>query len=110
MQNGNEQRHAVTPTPDPERCLASTAIVDSDHPAILAYARERSTGHDTLRACAVALYYAVRDGIRYDPYGFDLTIHGLRASTTLAGGQGWCVSKAILLAAACRALTSREVV
>lgn len=94
----------MTQTPDPASCLVPTAMVDSDHPAILAYARERSAGHDTPRDRAVALYYAVRDGIRYDPYGFDLTIHGLRASTTLADGRGWCVSKAILLAAACRAL------
>lgn len=92
------------PVPDIESCLAPTAIIDSGHHAVRAYAREHSTGHDTPRARAVALYYAVRDGIRYDPYGFDLTPHGLQASATLAAGRGWCVSKAILLAAACRAI------
>lgn len=92
------------PAPDVASCLAPTATVDSDHPAIRAYAREHSAGRDTPRARAVALYYAVRDGIRYDPYGLDLTTPGLRASTTLAAGRGWCVSKAVLLAAACRAI------
>lgn len=87
-----------------ESCLAPTAMIDSDHRAIRAYAQEHSHGHATARTRAVALYYAVRDGIRYDPYGLDLTVNGLRASTTLAAGQGWCVSKAILLAAACRAI------
>jgi transglutaminase-like putative cysteine protease len=46
----------------------------------------------------------VRDGIRYDPYSVDLSVKGLRATTTLQAGRGWCVAKAILLAAACRAL------
>ena len=46
---------------------------------------------------AVSLYYAVRDGIRYDPYSIDLTVEGLRASTTLNNGYGWCVAKSILL-------------
>jgi transglutaminase-like putative cysteine protease len=50
------------------------------------------------------LYYAVRDGIRYDPYAIDLSVSALRASTTLARGRGWCVPKAVLLAAGCRAV------
>jgi transglutaminase-like putative cysteine protease len=33
-----------------------------------------------------------------------LDIEGLRASTTLARGRGWCVPKAVLLAATCRAV------
>ena len=51
----------------------------------------------------MALYYAVRDGFRYDPYRIDLSPAGMRASTVLAIGIGWCVPKAALLAAACRA-------
>jgi transglutaminase-like putative cysteine protease len=38
------------------------------------------------------------------PYSIDLTVKGLRASTTLVNGRGWCVAKAILLAACCRSL------
>lgn len=54
---------------------------------------------------AVKLYYAVRDGIRYDPYRIDLSVQGLKASKVLADGFGWCVvPKAALLAAACRAV------
>jgi transglutaminase-like putative cysteine protease len=33
-----------------------------------------------------------------------MTVPGLRASTTIEAGRGWCVPKAILLAACCRAL------
>lgn len=47
--------------------------------------------------------YAIRDGIRYDPYSIELSPNGLCASHTLAAGRGWCVSKAVLLTACCRA-------
>jgi transglutaminase-like putative cysteine protease len=87
--------------PDPAS-LAPAAMVDSDHPAIAAFAAAHASGgDDTSRA--VALYYAVRDGFRYDPYRIELSVRGLRASTVLANGYGWCVPKAALLAAACRA-------
>jgi transglutaminase-like putative cysteine protease len=52
----------------------------------------------------VRLYYAVRDGFRYDPYGIELSVRGLRASTVLAAGRGFCINKAVLLAAVCRAV------
>ena len=57
---------------------------------------------DTKRA--VAVYYAIRDGILYDPYSADISVAGLKATTVLEERRGWCVSKAILLAACCRAL------
>ena len=57
---------------------------------------------DTQRA--VAVYYAIRDGILYDPYSADISVAGLKATTVLEEKRGWCVSKAILLAACCRAL------
>jgi len=57
---------------------------------------------DTKRA--VAVYYAIRDGILYDPYSADISVAGLKATTVLKERRGWCVSKAILLAACCRAL------
>ena len=83
--------------------LAPTALIDSDHPAVAAFAA-RHAGEVTNDAeRAVALYYAVRDGFRYDPYRIDLSPRGMKASTVLANGYGWCVPKATLLAAACRA-------
>lgn len=91
------------PAPEPDACLAPTTIIDSDHGDVIRFAREHGHG-DTDRERAVALYYAVRDLIRYDAYGIDLTPHGLSASHALATGRGWCVSKSVLLAAACRVL------
>ncbi|HXE47170.1 MAG TPA: transglutaminase family protein [Ramlibacter sp.] len=81
--------------------LAPTALIDSDHPAVVDFAR-RATGA-TARERAISLYYLVRDGFRYDPYRIDLSVPGLRASRVLEVGYGWCVPKAALLAAAARA-------
>ena len=84
--------------------LQSTQIIDGNHERVTAFARTHSGGMATAREQAVSLYYAVRDGIRYDPYTIDLSVEGMRASTTLAAGRGWCVPKAVLLAACCRVL------
>ncbi|MBN9329786.1 MAG: transglutaminase [Comamonas sp. SCN 67-35] len=87
--------------PRPEH-LQPTAAIDSNHPAVVAFAREHARGSDE-RERAVALNLAVRDGFRYDPYRIDLSLAGMRASSVLAHGYGWCVPKAALLAAAARA-------
>jgi len=88
--------------PPTDASLASTALIDSDHPAVRKFADEHA-GSGGARERAVALYYAVRDAFRYDPYRIDLSPHGMRASTVLQVGHGWCVTKAALLAAVCRA-------
>ncbi len=75
-------------------------MVDSDHPDVVAFAKSATTGVVGARDRAVKLYYAVRDGFRYDPYKLDLSVAGLKGSRVLANGFGWCVSKASLLAAA----------
>lgn len=83
--------------------MAATPFIDSDHPAVVAFAREYAQGSDQ-REQAAGLYLAVRDGFRYDPYRIDLSDLGMRASTVLQQGYGWCVPKAVLLTAACRAV------
>ena len=87
--------------PDP-KTLQPAAMVDSDHPEVLAFVREHARGADD-RERAVSLYYAVRDQLRYDPYRIDLSVAGMKGSTALAKGYGWCVPKAAALAAVCRA-------
>jgi len=82
--------------------LTATEIVDADHPDVRAYALTHIEGKHDPMSRAIALYYRIRDGIRYDGYEIDLTPRGLSASETLRRGRGWCVSKAVLLAACCR--------
>ena len=81
-----------------------SATIDSHHTAVSAFAMENAGDAHDSRQKAIRLYYAVRDGIRYDPYLIELTVDGLKASHTLSIGRGWCVPKAILLAACCRAM------
>ena len=93
----------MNPTlPDPDT-LKPTAMIDSDHPAVRVFAMQHGLGNGN-RERAIALYYAVRDGFRYDPYRIDLSPSGMSASTVLSTGYGWCVNKATLLAAACRVI------
>lgn len=77
-------------------------LIDSDHPEIVAFA-SRAAGRGNAREKALRLYYAVRDGLRYDPYNTPLRREAYRASATLAAGHGFCINKAGLMAAACRA-------
>jgi transglutaminase-like putative cysteine protease len=81
-----------------------TSIIDSGHPEVVAFARRYADGAVGEIDAAVAVYCAVRDGIRYNPYGAALSVERLRASSTLASGQGWCVAKSVLLAACYRSL------
>lgn len=83
--------------------LAATAAIDADHPEIAAFARAQVGDAASATERAVRLYLGVRDRVQYDPYRVSLTPEGMRASRTLAQGHGWCVPKAALLAAVCRA-------
>ena len=77
--------------------------VDSDHPAVREFARKHARGA-TDRERAVSLYYAVRDGIRYNPFLDFSRDDTYRASNVLEKGEGFCVGKSALLAACARAL------
>lgn len=81
-----------------------TSTIESDSPAVADFVALKTAGADSEIQRARSLFYAVRDTIRYDPYHIDLSVNGMKASTTLSTGQGWCVSKAILLAACCRSI------
>ena len=78
-------------------------LIDAGHPKIVAHARQVA-GEGGDRDRALRLYYAVRDGLRYDPYNTPMQREAYRASTTLAAGHGYCVNKAGLMAALCRAV------
>lgn len=83
--------------------LTPTSIIDSDHPAIIDYAKQTIGNAETAIDQSVRLYLGVRDGIWYDPYyPFYLPEH-YRASNILKSGRGYCVCKASLLCALGRA-------
>lgn len=78
--------------------------VDSDSQAVKAFATQALQGvggGDVDRG--VALYYAVRDGLRYDPYDMMMTPENFTASHISQRQAAFCIPKAILLTAAARA-------
>lgn len=93
----------MTIHPELSPYLQPGVSIDSDHPAVVALAQEHGGGIQNARKRAVALYYTVRDGFRYDPYNLDQSPRGFLASTVIEKGAGYCVPKATLLAAVCRA-------
>jgi transglutaminase-like putative cysteine protease len=81
------------------RYLSPTSVIDSDSRPVRAFADEITACMTDPVQKAVHLFYAVRDGIRYDPYmPFTRPAH-YRASRTLRVGRGFCIPKAVLLCA-----------
>jgi transglutaminase-like putative cysteine protease len=97
----------VTPLPTPPLTpsLRPTAFLDHDTPTVQRFVATTTAGvgRDP-QDLAAALYYAVRDGVFYEVYGADMGPGGLRASAVLQAGQGFCVHKSVLYAAATRAV------
>lgn len=81
--------------------LAPAEYIDSDHPAIVAAADAVPSGASALEKAR--RYYFIARELRYDPdldYS-DAEIY--RASSVLQAGAGYCVGKAAVFAALCRA-------
>ncbi|BBO66923.1 hypothetical protein DSCA_08530 [Desulfosarcina alkanivorans] len=85
-----------------DQYLEPTYFVDSHSPAVISYARERCLGKRTDVEKAIALYYGVRDDIRYDPYSMEDKPEAVTASAVLKRRAGFCVPKAVLLTAVLR--------
>jgi transglutaminase-like putative cysteine protease len=85
-----------------EEYLNPTYYIDSEHPAVVAFANKHSESGVTEIEEAIGLYYAVRDSIRYNPYSMEPGKESMKASSVLKKGQGYCVAKAVLLAACAR--------
>lgn len=81
----------------------ATFFLDSDAPEVVDFSRRAVGDAETEREKAVRLYFAVRDGIQYDPYRIEFTPAAFKASTIIKKGYGYCVAKAIVLCAAARA-------
>lgn len=90
-------------TDDPQAFLAPGYYVDHDHPAVRSWVEPVVDGA-TGREAAVRVFYDVRDRIRYDPWTVHPDLDTYRASR-LVGREGtWCVPKATVFVAGCRAV------
>jgi transglutaminase-like putative cysteine protease len=84
--------------------LAATEFLDYRHPAMVDFVARAAGSEGSDREKALRLYYAVRDGIRYDPYSASMQREAMRASTTVINRVGYCVPKALVYAACLRAV------
>jgi len=91
------------PSVDPTY-LRPTWFLDWDHPDVVEFAHRTTEEANGDADRAVRLFYAVRDRIRYDPYTADLEPGTFKASLIAGRDATFCVPKAILLAAAARAV------
>jgi len=83
--------------------LQPTYFLDSNADAVKGLAGTITAGKATDVDKAVALFYWVRDEIRYDVYSLSEDPADYRASAVIEKRVGWCVPKAVLLAALARA-------
>ncbi len=83
--------------------LQPTEFIDSDSSEVVTFTDQAIEGASSQKEKAIKLYNAVRDEIQYDPYRIDFTPEAFRASVIIGKGYGYCVAKAIVLAAAGRA-------
>lgn len=84
--------------------LQPTEFLDFEQKSVRDFAEKHTRGAKNETEKAVALYTAVRDGFQYNPYLIDLRREGLKASNLLTRTRGYCVEKAVLLAASARAV------
>ena len=82
--------------------LEPTEFLDFDNADVSEFAKQNSDANKSAMENAVRLYYAVRDGYIYNPYTLDLRRDGLKASNLVNRKSGYCIEKAILLAASAR--------
>lgn len=87
-----------------DQYLSPGRFIDSDSPEVVAFAQAAIAGASDDVDKVRRLYVAVRDGITYDPYVNFADPVNFRASGVLAVRRGFCVGKAALLAACCRAV------
>jgi transglutaminase-like putative cysteine protease len=83
--------------------LSPTYFLDSDSPVVVDFARRAAGNEADPSRIAMQLFYAVRDEFRYDPFAIWLAPEKFQASAVVRQGYGFCITKAVLLAAAARA-------
>jgi transglutaminase-like putative cysteine protease len=84
--------------------LAPGRFIDSNDPGVADFAQRHAPEAGSEIDRVLRLYRAVRDGITYDPYVDMSDPANFRASGVLGAGRGFCIGKAALLAACCRAV------
>ena len=83
--------------------LKPTEAVDFNYAAIQETSKKLTLGCTNDVEKTIKLFHFVRDSIQYNMYMVSMHLDDYKASTTLMRGKGYCVQKAVLLAALGRA-------
>ncbi len=81
-----------------------TTCINSEHPEIQYLATKLTSTCTTSKEMAIAIYYKVRDGWKYNPYNINFNPEELRASLLIKKEEGHCIDKAVILIALARAV------
>jgi len=84
--------------------LKPTPVIDCNAPPVREKAQNLTADKENDVEKAKSLFYFVRDEIKYNPYVLHNLVEHNKASVTLSRKEGYCVQKAILLAALARAI------
>ncbi|MEL7003063.1 MAG: transglutaminase-like domain-containing protein [Bacteroidota bacterium] len=87
-----------------DKYLSPGEFINSDHSDVIDFTMEVTKSRTGAKDKIVALYYAVRDQFRYDPYTLDLSRDAVKASSIVNRDYGYCIEKSCLFAAGARVL------
>ncbi len=87
-----------------DKYLWPTNFLDSQHPDIAKMGQDLVLATDTIEEKARKIFLFVRDSIKYDMYAVSNIGDDYMASSILQKARGYCVQKAIVLAALGRAV------
>lgn len=89
---------------DLEVFLETSYFLDWEHPLVYEKALSYTKGLESPKAKAIAIYYGVRDGFRYDPYQVSTYKEDYIASNVFQKQSSHCIDKATAMIACCRAV------
>ena len=85
--------------------LQPTEFFDFNKKRVRELAQEITKGFNSNNEKAIALFYWVRDQIKYNMFTYYPKVKAnLKASVTIRRGNGFCMSKAVLLSTLARAV------
>lgn len=87
-----------------EQYLQETQYFNFNHPLVQEYTKAVVGQETDSVKQAIAIYYAVRDDVLYNPYTFSVDPKSFAASECLAAQQAYCIPKAVLMGAMARAV------
>lgn len=87
-----------------QQFTTSTFYFDYETDAIQQFIHKYVDRTASKKEQAIQLYYAIRDGWRYNPYNITVKKEGYRASVILDKKEAHCIDKSILMVTCCRVL------